>query len=342
MNQMNGSDKTSKSRLGVIFGGRSSEYEISCVSAAAVIAAADKDKFDIYAVGITREGVWWLYEGDPALIAAGEWADDKASLRPAVLSPCPVHHGLLVFDKPASKYSVLRLDAIFPVVHGENCEDGRLQGLLEASGVPYVGCRTCSSAITMDKAFTKRLLDSFGIPQAKWISFSAGDYHADPDFIAGRIEKELGYPAFVKPANAGSSKGISKVRDRSGLENAIRAAAEIDRKIVVEEAVDGREIEVALLEEDSGVRASVCGEILPDMEFYSYDSKYVSGGSRTLIPAALGEEVSEKVRKLAVKVFSLLDCRGLSRADFFVKADGSPVFNEINSIPGFTSISMYP
>ena len=335
-------EKAPKTELGIIFGGRSSEFEISCVSAAAVISAADKTKYSIRAVGITREGVWWLYDGDPALIASGEWVGDAAHLRPAVLSPCPVHHGLLIFDKPAAKYSVLRLDAVFPVVHGENCEDGRLQGLLEASGVPYVGCRTCSSAITMDKAFTKRILDSVGIPQAKWTSFLLEDYLADPSGVALELEEKLSYPVFVKPANAGSSKGISKVKGRAGLEDAVRAAGEIDGKIVVEEGVAGREIEVALLEDADGVHASVCGEIMPDMEFYSYDSKYVSGGSRVTIPAELDASVSDAVREIALRVFSLLDCRGLSRADFFVRPDGSPVFNEINTIPGFTSISMYP
>ncbi len=332
----------SKTTLGVIFGGKSSEHEVSCVSAAAVIEAADREKYDVVCVGITREGIWWIYDGPADMIRSGGWERDTARLRPAVLSPCPAHHGMIVFNKPEKKYEILRLDCVFPAVHGENCEDGRLQGLLEASGVPYVGCRTCSSAITMDKAFTKQILDGKGIAQAKWLSFSLSDHRSRPEEIDALIEKELGFPVFVKPANAGSSKGISKVASREGLDAAVLLAGAIDEKIVAEAAVSGREIEVALLETEDGVKASVCGQIRPDMEFYSYDSKYVSGGSVCEIPADLPDGVAEKVRQTALSVFGYLDCRGLSRADFFVKDDGEVIFNEINTLPGFTSISMYP
>ncbi len=335
-----------KKKLGILFGGRSSEHEISCISAAAVMENTDKEKYEVSAIGITREGVWWLYTGGTEKIRSGEWEKDGEHLIPAVLSPCTVHHGLLLFDKAAAKYEVRPLDCLIPAVHGENCEDGKLQGLLEASGVPYVGCGTCSSALTMDKAFTKMILEREGIPQAKWLKLEEEEYGGDGERAVKRIEENFSYPVFIKPANAGSSKGISKVKARSELLSAIREAAAIDPKVIVEETVTGREIEVALLDRmENGkrvTRATVCGEIRPDMDFYSYESKYVSEGSVCEIPAKLEEDVARRVRETALRIYRLLDCRGLSRADFFVCEGGRIVFNEINTLPGCTSISMYP
>ena len=335
----------SKIKLAVLFGGRSSEHEVSCVSAAAVIENASKERYEVIPVGITREGAWWQYTGETEKIRTGEWERDSEHLIPAVPSPCTVHHGLLVFHKPTKTYQVLALDCILPVVHGENCEDGRLQGLLEAGGVPYVGCRTCSSAITMDKVFTKMIVDGQGIAQARWMLLMPRDYE-DTQAVTQRLEGRFSYPFFVKPANAGSSKGISRVKNRGELKEALALAAAIDPKLVVEEAIVGREIEVALLDGmENGkrvTRATVCGEIRPDSDFYSYESKYISGGSRCEIPAKLEESVARTVRETALRIFDLLDCRGLSRADFFVTEDGRVIFNEINTIPGCTPISMYP
>lgn len=334
-----------KIKLAVLFGGRSSEHEVSCVSAAAVIDNASSRRYEVIPVGITREGAWWWYTGETAKIRSGEWEQDKEHLVPAVPSPCTVHHGLLVFHKPTKTYEVKRLDCILPVVHGENCEDGKLQGLLEAGGVPYVGCQTCSSAITMDKAFTKMVLDGHGISQAEWLLLRPEDYQS-LETAKAKIQENLSYPVFVKPANAGSSKGISRVKDADELEQALALAAAIDPKIVVEASVKGQEIEVALLDEwvdgKRVTRATLCGEICPDSDFYSYESKYLSGGSLCLIPARLKPEVAQKVRETALKIFSLLDCRGLSRADFFVTEKDEVIFNEINTLPGCTPISMYP
>ena len=324
-----------------MFGGRSSEHNISCISAKTVLESCDKDKYEVFPVGITKDGVWWLYKGDFSKIGSGEWESDKENLYPAVLSPCSVHKGLIVFNKPKKKYDILPLDCIIPVMHGENGEDGRLQGLMEASGVAYVGCKTCSSALTMDKAFTKTILDRHEVCQAKWQSFFAEEFYKNRALISEKLS-QLGYPLYIKPANAGSSLGISKVKNPQELEAAVELAAKIDRKIVAEENIDGLEIEVALLEEEDGLKASVCGQICSEADFYSYESKYVSTQSFSRIPAPLSEEVSDKVIATAKRVFSLLDCRGLSRADFFVKADGTVVFNEINTFPGFTAISMYP
>ncbi len=336
----------SKIKLAVLFGGRSSEHEISCVSAAAVIDHASLERYEVIPVGITREGAWWQYTGDTEKIRTGEWETDEEHLIPAVVSPCTLHHGLLVLHKPTKTYRVLSLDCILPVVHGENCEDGRLQGLLEATGVPYVGCRTCSSAIAMDKAFTKMILDGQGIRQAKWLLLTPEDYADGGENAVRKVEERVTYPVFVKPANAGSSKGISRAKSREELKEALRVAAAIDPRVVVEETICGREIEVALLDGvENGkrvTRATVCGEIRPDSEFYTYQSKYVSGGSVCVIPAKLSEDVARTVRETALRIFSLLDCRGLSRADFFVTDKGEVIFNEINTLPGCTPISMYP
>ncbi len=331
----------SKTKLCVMFGGRSSEHNISCISAEAVLNNCDKEKYEIFPVGITKDGVWWLYKGDFSRIGNGEWERDSENLVPAVLSPCSVHKGLVVFNKPEKKYDILPLDCIIPVMHGENGEDGRLQGLMEASGVAYVGCKTCSSALTMDKAFTKTVLDLHGIPQARWYSFTAADFFGNEGEWTEKLSG-LGYPMYVKPANAGSSLGISKVKAPEGLREAVELAARIDNKIVAEENICGMEIEVALLEERDGVKATCCGQICSEADFYSYESKYVSPQSFCVIPAPLSEDVSDKVIATAKRVFSLLDCRGLSRADFFVKDSGEVIFNEINTFPGFTSISMYP
>ena len=234
-----------------------------------------------------------------------------------------------------------RLDCIFPVLHGKNGEDGTIQGLFDLSGIPYVGCGVLASAVGMDKSFTKLAAASIGVTQAKYLVFRRHDFDKEPDSFLRQAEEELGYPLFVKPANAGSSVGISKVKNRESLRDAVMLAFAHDRKIVLEEAVVGRELETAVLGNEEPV-AAVVGEVLPAEEFYSYDAKYNNADSVLVIPAKLPEGVSDEIRRTAVRIFSALDGRGLSRVDFFLREkDGRVVFNEINTLPGFTDISMY-
>ncbi len=337
---------TEKTTLIVLFGGESSEHEVSCVSAAGVIGNLNEERYRILPVGITRDGRWWLYSGDVAHIADGSWENETAHLVPAILSCCKAHHGLLLFDKAAGTYRVEKADCIFPVMHGETCEDGRLQGLLSLSGVPYVGCATRASAVTMDKITTKLLLASYGIPQARWTLCYRRRFLNAAETELARIEKALGYPVFVKPSGTGSSRGVSRAENREALAAALADAAAFDEKILIEEAVSGSEVEVALLErvkEDGSLEllASTPGEIVPDGTFYDYDAKYVKGTSLCRAPAEISETAALRVRSLARSIFTALDCEGLSRADFFVHGE-NVVFNEINTLPGFTPISMYP
>lgn len=329
-----------KQRIGILFGGVSSEHEVSLSSARSVIENIPKDKYDIVMLGITKRGEWKLYRGDPAELPSGRWESAPGNLR-AMIVPDTSVHGAVVFRADGGTETV-RLDAVFPVLHGRGGEDGTVQGLLTLAGIPFVGCGVAASAICMDKALTNIMLDAAGIPQAKWESADVHEFEKDGTAIIERIEKRLGYPVFVKPANAGSSVGITKAADRAGLYKAIDAAAQNDRKIVFEEAVVGQEIECAVL----GGRepaASVCGEILPKAEFYDYKAKYISGDTKLEIPARLPQETADRVRQTAVRVFKLLGCEGLTRMDFFVRrSDGAVLVNEPNTIPGFTSISMYP
>lgn len=335
-----------KTRLAVFFGGESSEYEISCISAAGVLANLDRERYTVLPVGITREGLWFLYTGDSEKIRDGSWCTDAEHLVPAVLSPCKAHRALMTLNKEKKTYDLVPLDCIFPVMHGENCEDGKLQGLLEYSGVPYIGCATRASAVTMDKVATKLMLSSYGIPQAKWtVSYRRVLQKSFSEEIC-RIEKALPYPLFVKPAGTGSSRGVSRAADREELSAALKCAMEFDEKILIEEEVHGTEVEVAVLEkvkEDGTltVIASTPGEIVPDGSFYDYDAKYVKGTSVCRAPAEISEHSAARVRSLALRIFSALECAGLSRVDFFVDGE-TVIFNEINTLPGFTPISMYP
>lgn len=329
-----------KQNLALIFGGQSSEHEISCLSAASIRDQLSDERYEIYQIGITRQGNWSLYHGPSSGIADGSWENHPQN-QSAFLSPDPRIHGLLV--ETATGFTPVRLDAVFPVLHGRNGEDGTIQGLLELSGVPYVGCRTAASAVCMDKVFTNLLLDAFEIPQAEFLWFYAEDYAANKEAVQQAVAGRLhGYPVFVKPANAGSSVGVSKVHDASELDAAVLKAGREDRKILLEEAVDGQEVECAVLGNGSP-QASTVGEVLSDADFYDYADKYQNGTSRTQIPANLPPETIEQIRSMAIHAYHSLGCTGLARVDFFVrKADGVPLLNELNTLPGFTSISMYP
>lgn len=327
-----------KKKIGVIFGGQSSEYKISCISAANVCENTDKEKFEVVKIGITPDGRWWLYSGGTDAMRLDTWADDFSLLRPAVISPCKAHRGLVLFDGVSGSFEILRLDAVFPVLHGKNGEDGTMQGLLSLAGIPFVGCGTCASAIAMDKAFTKTVVMQSGVPVVPFISAVKGESAGS---IADRAEKEYTYPMFVKPANAGSSVGITKARGREELIAGIKTAFDNDHKLLVEPAVSGREIEVAVIGNGEPF-ASVCGEIVPNSDFYDYETKYIDDRAECLAPAPISKQVSDAIRESAKKVYSALGCAGLSRVDFFLLPDGSHMLNEINTIPGFTPISMYP
>ncbi|NLD86788.1 MAG: D-alanine--D-alanine ligase [Clostridiales bacterium] len=323
-------------KLAVIFGGMSSEYEVSQSSAAGVLRNTDTSKYDIYPIGITKEGKWLLYcENDWDKIADGSWIDSPSNI-PAVISPDRDCHGLILSDGQR-----IRIDVVFPVMHGKYCEDGAIQGLFELSGIPYVGCDVASSANCMNKIYTKIFADREGITQAKWTHMFSSDFLSDVEGNTQRIIEFLGLPIFVKPASTGSSVGISKVKTAKSLEDAVKEATLYDKRIVFEENITGQEVEVAVLGSLRKQIASSVGEIIPAQEFYTYSAKYHDAQSETLIPARLSPEVSDELKRLALRVFNALGCSGLSRVDFFVRNDREIIFNEINTLPGFTPISMY-
>lgn len=323
----------------ILFGGVSPEHEVSLRSAESVLNNIDREKYNVFPVGITKSGQWLLYkDGDYSDLPSGRWMDEKVSAKVAI-SPV-AGQGLLQFD--ADTVSAQSIDVVFPVLHGENGEDGAMQGLLKIAGIPYVGPHVAESAVAMDKTLTKLVMDQAQIPQAAWILVRNSDLNTRMDAAIDAVEARFTYPVFVKPAGTGSSVGVSKANDRAQLEKALLDAGRFDEKILVEECIVGREIEVAVLGNDCPV-ASVCGEIDSGAEFYDYDAKYVTDSSVAYIPARISNETAEQVRQLAIKAYQAIGCKGLSRVDFFVTYEGEKiVFNEINTLPGFTSISMYP
>ena len=322
----------------ILFGGMSPEHEVSLRSAESVLNHIDESKYNLFPVGITKEGDWILYGGkDYSKLVTGEWRSCPENRR-ATISPVR-GQGLLSFEGDCVVRE--RIDVVFPVLHGENGEDGTIQGLLQLAGIPYVGPHVAASAVAMDKTLTKLVADNAGIPQAAWQLVRRGSLDARLESTLDALEKRFAYPMFVKPAGTGSSVGVSKAKTRQSLAEALANAAKFDDKVLVEEFIRGKEIEVAVMGNESPV-ASVCGEIDSGVEFYDYDAKYITDTSVAYIPARISEEASEQVRDMAVKVYRAIGCQGLSRVDFFVTEEGKAVFNEINTIPGFTSISMYP
>ena len=331
-------NKSAKLSLAVIFGGVSSEHEVSRMSVTSILENLSNERYEVHMVGITKEGRWLLYTGPVEDILSGAW--EQGPVTPAFLSPDPSVHGLVALRD--GKAETIHVDVIFPALHGKNGEDGTIQGLFQLSGIPYVGCDTESSAICMDKAVTHSLLSSADIEQAHYLWFYADRFDAAPDTIKNKIQARLDFPVFVKPASAGSSVGVSKVERFEDLDQAIRKAAREDQKVVVEEGITGQEVEVAVLG-NRDCDASLVGEIGASAQFYDYDDKYINGTSQLYIPARIPQEVSEKIRQTAVRAYRLLGCSGLARVDFFVTAgDNRVILNEINTLPGFTSISMYP
>ena len=323
----------------VLFGGVSPEHEVSLRSAESVLNNMDREKYNIFPVGITKEGNWLLYGGtDYSHLPTGQWLEDPNN-RPAAISPVR-GQGLLSFEDG----SVVReqIDVVFPVLHGENGEDGAVQGLLQLAGIPYVGSHISASAVAMDKTLTKLVADNEGITQARWQLVRNSELQSRMDSILESVEEKFTYPVFVKPAGTGSSVGVSKAATREELKDALLTAGVYDEKILVEEFIDGHEVEVAVMGNSSPV-ASEAGEIDSGAEFYDYDAKYVTDTSVAYIPARIPAEVAEELREQAVRIYTAVGCRGMSRVDFFVtSADKRVVLNEINTIPGFTSISMYP
>lgn len=330
---------TQKIRVGVLFGGRSAEHEVSLVSAASIIAALDKEKYEVFPIGITPEGRW-ISTPDALSLLKGKASLDN--LPEHLILPDPRRRGLVSIND-YSKRETQGIDVVFPVIHGTFGEDGTVQGLFDLADVPYVGAGVLGSAVGMDKVIQKQILETAKIRVAAGISFLAPEFERDQQKLVSRIEQELQYPCFVKPANMGSSVGISKAHDRQQLIDAVALAAQYDRKILVEKSVENaREIEVSVLGNDDP-KASVPGEILPSNEFYDYDAKYVDGKSRAVIPAKLPTWATKKLQYIACKAFMVLDCAGMARVDFLVQGDGSKIYlNELNTIPGFTSISMFP
>ena len=332
-----------KLRLGILFGGRSGEHEISLRSAQNIIAAADPQKYTVIPIGITKQGQWRV--GTPPEVA-GTHLDLNAILRKGVevaLAASPhARFPLIPLQGSMAASRLGKLDVMFPVLHGTFGEDGTVQGLLELAGIPYVGAGVLGSAVGMDKDVMKRLFLERGLEIVPHLVVRRADLEASSRKVCLAIEKNLCYPVFVKPANLGSSVGISKACNRKELGDALRIAAEYDRKILVERAVEGREIECAVLGNDAPI-ASVPGEIIPGREFYDYAAKYLEDTSQLLVPAPLRPAQVKQVQRLAIEAFQATECAGMARVDFFLeKKTGKIYVNEINTIPGFTSISMYP
>lgn len=328
-----------KKKVLVLFGGVSSEHDVSLNSASSVMKNIPQDKYEVIPMGITKDGRCFIYNGDLDMLPGGKWLEDAENLEPAVISPDRAHHGII---RLADGAKVERIDVVFPVLHGKNGEDGTMQGLLEIAGLPYVGCGTAASSACMDKAVTNAMADFYGIPQAKWVAFDKHAYSGNKTALLTDAAEKLGFPIFVKPANAGSSVGISKAKTLEELEVACEKAFEHDKKLVLEEGVVGMEVEVAVLGNEEP-EASVVGEVVPCNEFYDYDAKYLANESELHIPARLSEEKLRDVQAAAIKAYRALGCEGFTRVDFFVReSDGEIMLNEPNTIPGFTSISMYP
>jgi D-alanine-D-alanine ligase len=335
-----------KLRVGVILGGRSGEHEVSLMSAASVISALDPEKYEVIMIGITREGRWLTGDVPKALESGLDGIG-----RPATLLPDPQSSGLIELETIESEKTGLKdvteLDVIIPVLHGPYGEDGTVQGLLELAGIPYVGAGVVGSAVGMDKAIFKSVMIAHGIPLLPWSLVLRSEWKNEEEAILDRLEDVLTYPMFTKPANLGSSVGISKCNDRKELEEGIREAARYDRRIVVEQGINGRELEVSVLGNDKPV-ASVVGEVRPRREFYDYVAKYkLDPGSdeesELIIPAELDDDLASAIRTLAVKAYQAIDCAGMARTDFLLDKDSNLVYiNELNTIPGFTRISMYP
>ncbi|HEY8477214.1 MAG TPA: D-alanine--D-alanine ligase [Chloroflexota bacterium] len=328
-------------RVAILFGGRSGEHEVSLASAASIVANLDPERYEVLPIGITKEGRW-VVGADPArALQAGL---DSAELTPVALLPDPTQRALLTLDGASGSLSSAlgRVDVVFPVLHGTNGEDGTVQGLLELANVPYVGAGVLGSAVGMDKVTMKDLFVRHGLPVVEHLAVRRRHWETHPRSVVEQVEDVVGYPCFVKPANLGSSVGVTKVRSREELVAAMNLAAEYDRKLLVERAVDAREVECGVLGNEEPV-ASVVGEVVPRREFYDYQAKYLDEETQLIIPAQIPEATAEAIRAMAIRAFKAVGCEGLARVDFFLTRDTGQVYvNELNTMPGFTTMSMYP
>jgi D-alanine-D-alanine ligase len=325
--------------VAVLFGGRSGEHEVSLASAQSVMDAMDRGKYEIFPVGISKSGRW-IAGGDPMFLLQSGREEETEGMD--VSGALAVMEGRELAVEEASRARFPEVDVVFPVLHGTYGEDGTVQGLLELADVPYVGAGVLGSALGLDKIAQKAVLSANGLPTVPCLPVTRRRWREEPEDVLDEAEKEFAYPVFVKPANLGSSVGVSKAHDRSGLVDALDLAGRYDRKLLVEAAINAREIECSVLGNDDP-EASLPGEVVPSNEFYDYKAKYIDGDSELYIPAKLDEETIQEIQEMAVRAFLAIDCAGMARVDFFFCRDtGALYVNELNTIPGFTEISMYP
>ena len=337
---------TNKLNLGVLFGGRSCEHEVSVISARSVLQAIDQNKYNICLIGIDKAGYWKTSQHFENLVDSGsvKSLQHQSGASTSDVSLTLHDQGNVIFaDTPANQPTFPTLDVIFPVLHGTFGEDGTLQGALEMAGIPYVGCGVAASSLAMDKALAKKVFEASSIPQAPYYIVTHHKWRKDSTTLIEQLETGIGYPLFIKPANMGSSVGVNKAHDRDQLITSINHALEFDNKVVVEQSMENcREVECSVLGNHDPI-ASVVGEIIPGAEFYNYETKYLDDKSDLVIPADLPASVSDKIRQLSIDAFTAIDGKGLSRVDFFVHKDTEEIYlNEVNTMPGFTPISMYP
>ena len=332
-----------KIRVGLVFGGRSGEHEVSLASARSVMANLDSNKYEVVPLGITKNGTWLLGDEPTHALVQGTQQQTTAEHTTAVtLTGDPTVRRLIPLQGNERLRDDGALDVIFPVLHGTYGEDGTLQGLLEMANVPYVGCGVLGAALGMDKEKMKMVFSSVGLPNVDYFVCRRNEWERSPETVMNVVEQSLGYPCFVKPVNMGSSVGINKAHNRTELEHALQVAADYDRKIIIERGINCRELECAVLGNDEPI-VSVVGEVVSSGEFYDYNAKYIDGKSQVVIPADLPQATAEEVRRQAIKAFLALDLSGLSRVDFFLERETNKVYiNEVNTLPGFTEISMYP
>ncbi|KHF38486.1 D-alanine--D-alanine ligase [Halalkalibacter okhensis] len=327
-----------KIKLGLLYGGKSAEHQVSLQTAKAVIKALDLTKYEVHPIYISETGEWVRgaqLEGPVEDVKKLQLKEDGETISPVALNS-------ELFPVPSNNHTNDdKIDVVFPLLHGPNGEDGTVQGLLELMNIPYVGNGVLASAAGMDKVMMKNIYEQAGIKQAKYVWYLRGDWEKDAEGVYANVEEKLGYPCFVKPANLGSSVGISKCKDLDSLEKAFELAFEYDRKIIIEEGIDGREVEIGVLGNDDP-ECSVVGEIVPDTDFYDYKAKYEDGSTGLIIPADITDEEYEDIKRVAIQSFKALDCSGLVRADFFLTKDGEVLMNEVNTMPGFTPFSMFP
>ncbi len=330
-----------KIRVGLVFGGRSGEHEVSLASARSVMANLDSNRYEIVPIGITKSGTWLVGDEPTRTLVQGMQTTDEHTTA-VTLTGDPTLRRLIPLQGNEPLKENGALDVIFPVLHGTYGEDGTLQGLLEMANVPYVGCGVLGAALGMDKEKMKMVFSSVGLPSVEYVVCRRNEWERSPETVINVIEQSIGYPCFVKPVNLGSSVGINKAHNSIELEHAIEVAASYDRKIIIERGINCRELECAVLGNDEPI-VSVVGEVIASGEFYDYNAKYIDGKSQVIIPADVPSAIGEEVRQQAIKAFLALDLSGLARVDFFLERETNKVYiNEVNTLPGFTEISMYP